>query len=57
MLGDQNASVQTKAFAQSSLPQSNRVGVNYRRELVIEKDFRGTNGISLYAVFMVIDYD
>jgi hypothetical protein len=47
--------VQTKAFAQSSLPQSNRVGVNYRRELVIEQDLRGTNEISLYAVFMVID--
>jgi len=55
MLGNQNASVQPKAFTQRSLPQSNRVGVNYWRELVIEQDFRGTNEISLYAVFMVID--
>jgi hypothetical protein len=57
MLRDQNSSVQPKAFTQRSLPQSYRVRVNYRRELVIEKDFRGTNGISLYAVFMVIDND
>jgi hypothetical protein len=57
MLRNQNSSVQPKSLAKRSLPQSYRVRVNYRRELVIEKDLRGTNEISLYAVIMVIDYD
>ena len=57
MLRNEDPTVESESFTQRALPQSYRVRVNYRRELVIEKDFRGTYAFSLYAVIMVNHYE